>query len=81
MIEKIKYIEEGGVTYEIRTYSSGSKFYWVGDNLHRLDGPAVELDNGTKFYYINGECFDTFEEYKEAVIQYRIKEILNLEIN
>jgi len=58
-------------------YVNGYKSYYINGKLHRLNGPAVEYINGTKYYYINGKKFYTFEEYKEAVIQYKIKEILN----
>jgi len=62
-------------------YADGSKDYYINNKLHRLNGPAVEWPDGYKDYYINDECFNTFEEYKEAVIQIKIKEILDLEIN
>jgi len=57
-------------------YPNGYKSYYINGKLHRLDGPAVELTNGGKIYYINDKKFYTFEEYKEAVIQIKIKEIL-----
>jgi len=59
-------------------YANGEKEYYINDKRHRLDGPAIELASGYKAYWINGECFDTFEDYKEAIVQYKIKEILNL---
>lgn len=37
----------------------GDKFYYKDREmkiLHRLDGPAVELSNGIKFWYVNGEA-------------------------
>jgi len=94
------YIEEDGLTYEVRTYPSrdkywrykdlyhrlngpaieyadGDKSYYINGKFHRLDGPAIERANGTKHYYINGKWFKTFEEYKEAAIQIKVKEILN----
>jgi len=58
-------------------HADGDKYYYINNNLHRLNGPAIERTNGTKYYYINGQYFNTFEEYKEAVIQYKIKEILS----
>jgi len=74
---KINYIEEDGLVYEVHTYSDGNKYWYCKGKLHRLDGSACEYTNGVKYYYINGKKFYTFEEYKEAVIQYKIKEILN----
>jgi uncharacterized Fe-S cluster-containing protein len=37
---------------------SGSKFYYKDQDLkiaHRLDGPAVEYDNGGKAWYVDGQ--------------------------
>jgi hypothetical protein len=32
----------------------GSKFWWVGLQLHRIDGPAIEWADGDKDWYLNG---------------------------
>jgi len=74
---KTEYIEEDGLTYEVRIYSSGNKYWHYNNKFHRLNGPAIEFARGYKTYYINDKRFKTFEEYKEAVIQIKIKEILN----
>lgn len=29
----------------------GAKFYYLNDQLHRDDGPAIEYPNGDKFWY------------------------------
>ena len=29
------------------------------DNLHRLDGPAIEYSDGSKYWYVDGKCLDT----------------------
>ena len=34
--------------------SDGITSWWQNDQQHRLDGPAVELPNGTEQWYING---------------------------
>jgi hypothetical protein len=33
----------------------GNKDY-KGRIIHRVDGPALIFDNGSKFWYLNGEC-------------------------
>jgi len=81
MAYKTDYIEEGGLVYEVHIYPDGTKHWFYKDKLYRLNGPAVEFVNGAKKYYINNKCYRTFEEYKEAVVQLKIKEILGLEIN
>jgi len=58
-------------------YTNGTKHWYYKGKFHRLNGPAVEFANGDNVYYINGKSYETFEEYKEAVIQIKIKEILN----
>jgi len=77
MNPKIDYIEEGGLVYQVHIYTSGNKHWYYKGQLHRLNGPAIEFVNGDKSYYINGEYFNTFEDYKEAIIKIKIKEILN----
>ena len=56
--------------YRIEVDSSGTRCYYNGDNqLHRMGGPAVEWNNGTKSWYQNGqlhriafsiECLDKY---------------------
>jgi len=35
--------------------SNGNKYWFLGGNLHREDGPAIEFVNGDKYWYLNGE--------------------------
>jgi len=74
---KIEKIEEGGLTYKVYIYPDGNKYWRYKDLYHRLNGPAIECADGYKAYYIKGIFFKTFEDYKEAAIQIKIKEILN----
>lgn len=38
----------------ILTDDNGSKYYYTNNNLHRLDGPAIEAFNGDKEWYYQG---------------------------
>ena len=38
-----------------KTYSNGTKEWYLNGELHREDGPAVEHLDGTKEWYLNGE--------------------------
>jgi len=38
-----------------KTYSNGTKKWWLNGKLHREDGPAVEHANGYKAWYLNGK--------------------------
>ena len=41
-------------TYTVAVHNDGSKEWFLNDNLHREDGPAVEWTSGTKSWYLNG---------------------------
>ena len=41
--------------YKIETYRYGTKRYYLNNKLHREDGPAIILADGSKFWYKNGE--------------------------
>jgi len=45
----------GYITYEVKVYDSGSKFWRLNGKQHREDGPASEWDNGSKEWFLNGE--------------------------
>ena len=32
----------------------GTEAWYLNDQLHRTDGPAVRLTNGTEYWYLNG---------------------------
>lgn len=39
---------------EIITAKNGTKYHYVNGQLHREDGPAIELPNGYKFWFLYG---------------------------
>ena len=43
-------------TYTVNIYDNGTKYWFLNDELHREDGPAVERADGTKWWYLNGKC-------------------------
>tara|TARA_B100001094_G_scaffold40487_1_gene35158 strand:+ start:3446 stop:3682 length:237 start_codon:yes stop_codon:yes gene_type:complete len=45
------------IEYTVKVYRSGTKYWYLNDELHREDGPAVQCANGTKYWYLNGEEF------------------------
>ena len=44
------------IKYEVRVHDDGYKEWWLNNQLHREDGPAVEKTNGYKAWYLNGKC-------------------------
>jgi len=43
------------ITYEVKVYNNGEKYWYQNDELHRVGGPAVEYSNGTKCWYLEGQ--------------------------
>ena len=41
------------IEYTVRVYTNGTKRWYLNDQLHREDGPAVEYANGDKFWHLN----------------------------
>jgi hypothetical protein len=37
------------------------KYWYKDDELHRLDGPAIEFANGTKAWFIDGKKVPPFD--------------------
>ena len=43
------------ITYEVRVYENGTKGWFLNNERHREDGPAIERSNGDKSWCLNGE--------------------------
>jgi uncharacterized protein YgiM (DUF1202 family) len=43
------------IKYEVRVYTDGRKYWYLNDELHREDGPAVENADGDKCWYLNNK--------------------------
>jgi len=55
MIDFKSSIEEAPSFYDVKISEDGNVFYYnEKDELHRLDGPAIELANGGKEWFANG---------------------------
>lgn len=43
-------------TYTTTEDNGTTKKWWLRDQLHREDGPAIEHADGSKYWYQNGKC-------------------------
>ena len=43
------------ITYEVKVYDSGNKKWFLNEELHREDGPAIEWNDGTKEWWLDGK--------------------------
>ena len=43
------------IEYTVKVLENGTKEWFLNDELHREDGPAIERSNGDKFWYLNGK--------------------------
>ena len=66
--------------YTVKVNTSGSKFWYQDDELHRTDGPAVECASGTKYWYIKGKEY-TKGEFDAIVNVPKVKELTMSEIS
>jgi hypothetical protein len=55
--------------------SNGYQSYWVEGKRHRLDGPAIIRPNGTWEYWVDDIQY-TEEQYPQAVIAYKLKQLV-----
>jgi len=42
------------IEYKVEAHSDGDRYWYLNDELHREDGPAIECANGYKAWYLNG---------------------------
>jgi hypothetical protein len=40
-------------------YSDGTRRWYLNGELHRTDGPAVEISDGTRVWWVNGIKYDS----------------------
>ena len=52
------------IEYTVKVSREGNKFWYLKDEIHREDGPAIEWANGGKFWYLNGKQV-TEEKHKK----------------
>jgi hypothetical protein len=65
--DRVIFLPNGGVLEE---YSNGDRFYLLNDNFHRVEGPAVELHNGIKGWWVNGKLIPcTTQEQFERLMR------------
>ena len=43
------------IEYTVKVNEYGDKFWYLNDELHREDGPAIEYASGDKSWYLNGK--------------------------
>ena len=62
------------IEYTVKDYGNGSKEWYLNDQRHREDGPAIERANGRKSWYLNGvelteQEFNNRTQVQELTIQ------------
>ena len=43
------------IVYTVKVDNSGNKEWYFNNQLHHVDGPAVEYSNGYKAWWLNGQ--------------------------
>lgn len=60
-------INEGGKQYIVSVKENGDKFWYLNNQLHRELGPAIELHNGSKAWYLKGIKYPNEAIHKQNV--------------
>ena len=65
------------ITYEVKVYSNGTKYWYLNDKLHREDGPAIEWAGGDKRWYLDGKELTEaeFNEQMNSVKEYSVADL------
>ena len=65
------------IEYTVKVFDSGNKAWYLNDELHREDGPAIEYANGVKYWYLNGKHLTEAEhaEQTSPAVEMTIEEI------
>ena len=68
------------ITYEVKVFDDGIKFWWLNGKRHREDGPAVDDPNGTKEWYLNGKKYteEEFNKKMSPMVEMTVAEIEEL---
>ena len=69
-MKKYKVIEDG-IEYTIEEWANGDKEWYFKDQLHRINGPAIEWDNRDKWWYLDGINY-TKKEYYRALLERKL---------
>ncbi len=51
--------------YRVEVDDNGDKRWFLNNELHREDGPAIELADGTKMWWLNNELLTKTEWRKQ----------------
>ena len=54
--------------------NGGTKRWYLNDEFHRTDGPAIEYIDGDKAWYLNGEELSQ-EDYLQITRKNKLKEL------
>jgi len=63
------------ILFELNRF--GDRKYYLDDELHREDGPAVEYSNGDKEWRLNGKEL-TEEEFNKKITELNVSKIHEL---
>ena len=72
------------IEYKVKVNSDGHKEWYLNDQRHREDGPAIECQDGSKFWYIEGKEISEQEFLDRNKVELTLEEIadkFNININ
>ena len=61
-------VVEKGKQYNVSVKENGDKFWYLGNRLHREEGPAIELASGGKAFYLEGVRQNSVDQHRKNVL-------------
>jgi len=58
-------------------YGNSNIFWSLNGNLHREDGPAIEMKTGYKEWYLEGKKYYTEQEYWKALGNLKLRKTIH----
>ena len=50
---------------EHKIHPDGTEKWYIGGELHRVDGPAVILPNGAGQWHVNGKMITSYKQFQQ----------------
>ena len=64
------------IEYKVVVYANGTKWWYLNDQLHREDGPAVEGVSGGKQWYLNGKEISEREFLSRSIKEMTLADVV-----
>ena len=69
---------ECGLEYTVVTYDNGNTGWYLGNEFHREEGPAIEYHDGGRVWWLNNRL--VYAEYEDNTANFDISDKMRMSI-